>query len=74
VAGGGEAPGPERKALPTDVRRECLRLTMVAAFKTRDLPQSRQAAEALRREASEEAERLRAGDFIERIDWQRAKM
>jgi hypothetical protein len=74
VVPGAEGPGPDRQALPTDVRRECLRLAMVAAFKIRDLAQSRQAAEALRRESSEEAERLRAGDFLERIDWQRAKM
>ena len=67
-------PLPERIALPADVRRECLRLTMVAAFKTRDLARSRQAAEALRRESTEQAERLRAGDFIERIDWQRSKL
>lgn len=66
--------GPDRSALPAEVRRECLRLTMVAAFKTRDLVRSRRAAEALRRESSEEAERLRVGDFLERIDWQRTKM
>jgi hypothetical protein len=63
------------KPLPPDFRRECLRLTVLAAFRAGDLARSQAAATALRddTEGVEEAERLRAGDFLARIAWRAAK-
>lgn len=59
--------------LTSDFQRECQRLLMLAAFRTGDLPHSAAAAEWLRANAADEAERLRAGDFLARIAWRRSK-
>jgi hypothetical protein len=67
-----EDPFPGR-ALSPDFRRECLRLTMLAAYRAGDLARSAKAAGALAAEATDEAERLRAGDFQARIAWRQTK-
>ena len=59
--------------LGTDFRRECQRMMILAAYRTGDLARSRAAAEALRAEAPNEAQRLRLGDFLARIAWRQAK-
>jgi hypothetical protein len=61
------------RALQTDFRRECLRMTMWAAFRSGDLGRSADAARTLAVESSEEAEKLRVGDFLERVAWRQAK-
>jgi tetratricopeptide (TPR) repeat protein len=68
------APGtaPGAGALPPLFLIECHRLVGDAAFRAGDLPRSRQALEQVRRLATTEAERLRAGDFLERLDWEAA--
>ncbi len=65
--------GKERPALPPDFERECLRMTMLAAFRVGDLVRSHAAAAALAAAAPNEADRLRAGDFLARIAWRRSK-
>jgi len=60
-------------ALGQDFARECLRMTALAAFKIGDLQRSQTAASALRRLAADEAERLRADDFLARIAWRHSK-
>jgi len=70
-AGGTEPAGAE--VLGQDFARECLRMTALAAFKLGDLQRSQAAAAALRRSATDEAERLRADDFLARIAWRRSK-
>ena len=67
-----EAPFSGR-TLQTDFRRECLRMLMLSSFRSGDLPRSAAAARALSTEASEEAERLRASDFLARVAWRQAK-
>jgi len=59
--------------LISDFRRECERLVMLAAFRLGDLARSGAAADWLRANATDEAERLRAGDFLARIAWHRSK-
>jgi len=59
--------------LTTDFRRECQRLIMLAAFRLGDLARSTAAADWLRADATDEADRLRAGDFLARIAWRRSK-
>jgi hypothetical protein len=66
-------PPPPAHPLTVDFRRECLRMSMRAAYRAGDLERSRAAAEALRAESNDEAERLRAGDFLARIAWRQAK-
>ena len=46
---------------------------MLAAFRAGDLQRSHVAATALRMAAPDEAERLRASDFLARIEWRRSK-
>jgi len=65
--------GPGGVPLSADFQRECQRLLMLAAFRTGDLPRSGAAAEWLRANAADEAERLRASDFLARIAWRRSK-
>jgi tetratricopeptide (TPR) repeat protein len=60
-------------ALPPLFLIECHRLVGDAAFRAGDWPRSRQALEQVRRLAVTEAERLRAGDFLERLDWEAAQ-
>ena len=59
--------------LTWDFRREAERLVMLAAFRLGDLARSAAAADWLRANAGDEAERLRAGDFLARIAWRRSK-
>ena len=59
--------------LAPDFQRECQRLLMLAAFRLGDLPRSTAAAEWLRANATDEAERLRAGDFLARLAWRRSQ-
>ncbi|HEY8927085.1 MAG TPA: tetratricopeptide repeat protein [Polyangia bacterium] len=74
---GGAGPAGQAPAggqtLGEDFVRECLRMTALAAFKLGDLQRSQAAAMALRRSAADEAERLRADDFLARIAWRRSK-
>jgi hypothetical protein len=53
--------------------RECVRMTGEAAFRAEDFARSRAAYERLRAGAKNEAERLRASDFLERIAWEEAR-
>jgi tetratricopeptide (TPR) repeat protein len=53
--------------------RECVRMTGETAFRAEDFPRSRAAFQRLRDGAKTEAERLRAGDFLERIAWELAR-
>ncbi|HEY4185035.1 MAG TPA: hypothetical protein VGP07_08200 [Polyangia bacterium] len=59
--------------LSPDFQRECQRMLMLAAFRLGDLARSHAAATALLASATDEAERLRAGDFLARIAWRRSK-
>lgn len=59
--------------LQVDFRRECLRMMMWAAFRSGDLLRGAAAARTLATETSEEAERLRVGDFLERVTWRQAR-
>jgi hypothetical protein len=73
---------PLRKACPLDdgaaavplgpvFTAECRRLLGEAAFRAGDLDTSAVAWERLRQEGASVGDRLRAGDFLERIAWQR---
>lgn len=55
-----------------DFVRECLRLTGETAFRAGDLRRARAAYGRLRDAAANEAEKLRALDWLERIDWEEA--
>jgi tetratricopeptide (TPR) repeat protein len=59
--------------LPALFGRECLRMTGETAFRAGDLSRSRAAYQRLRAEGKNEAERLRAADFLERIAWEQAR-
>jgi hypothetical protein len=61
------------RPLLADFRRECLRMTMLAAYRAHDLGLGHEAARALADESSDEAERLRTADFLARISWRQAK-
>ena len=67
----------ERPPLPRPLAplfaRECLRMSGETAFRAEDIARSRAAYQRLRDGAQNEAERLRAGDFLERIDWEEAR-
>jgi tetratricopeptide (TPR) repeat protein len=67
--------GPARLAKPLlpVFARECVRMTGETAFRADDLARSRAAYRRLRDGAKNEAERLRALDFLERIDWEEAR-
>jgi hypothetical protein len=69
LAGGPPRPQP----LPRLFAAECHRLVGEAAFRAGDLPRSRLAIERLRADASTEADRLRAGDFLERLAWKQQR-
>jgi tetratricopeptide (TPR) repeat protein len=66
--------GPDLEGSPLEAvfQRECLRMTADAAFRSGDLATSRSAIERLSAQADNEAERLRAADFLERIAWEQA--
>jgi tetratricopeptide (TPR) repeat protein len=63
---------PVKPLLPV-FARECVRMTGETAFRAEDFPRSRAAYQHLRDESKNEAERLRALDFLERIDWEEAR-
>jgi tetratricopeptide (TPR) repeat protein len=69
LAGGAPRPQP----LPPLFAAECHRLTGEAAFRAGDLARSRLALTRLQQDATTEADRLRAGDFLERLDWERQR-
>jgi hypothetical protein len=69
----GQAARPGGRPLTPDFRLECHRLTMIAAYRAGDFALSRSAATALKEEAEEAAERMRAEDFLARITWRLAK-
>lgn len=50
--------------------KECTRLTGEVAFRAGDVPRARAAYTRLATNAVSEAERLRAADFLARIDWE----
>jgi hypothetical protein len=53
--------------------RECRRMTAEAAFRTGDFALSRASFQLLAAAADNEAERLRARDFLERIAWEEGR-
>ncbi len=65
----GDAGAPRQPLAPL-FQRECRRLLADAAFRAGDLAASRAAHERIKADAANEAERLRATDFIERIEWE----
>ena len=58
------------RPLPPVFLEECRRLTAETAFRAGDLTASRLAWRRVREEARTQADRLRAEDFLERIDWE----
>ena len=68
-----DGPAPLAKPLLAPFVRECVRMTGETAFRAEDFPRSRAAFQRLRDGAKTEAERLRAGDFLERIAWELAR-
>jgi tetratricopeptide (TPR) repeat protein len=64
--------GPSALAtpLPPLFQRECTRLMAETAFRGGDRPASRAAFQRVRDEATTEADRLRAQDWLERIAWE----
>jgi hypothetical protein len=63
-------PSLHRQPLAPPFLRECRRLLGEAAFRAGNLPLSRAAFQRQAADADNEAERLRARDFLERIDWE----
>jgi hypothetical protein len=55
--------------LPPEVVRECLRMTAEAGYRVGDFPRARTALAALVASSRGEADRLRATDFLARVDW-----
>ncbi len=64
--------GSPRMSVPLEpaFEKECLRLQGETAFAAGDLSRSRHAHERLRDLAPSEADRLRAVDFLARLDWE----
>jgi hypothetical protein len=61
---------PAGKPLPPLFAEECRRMTAESAFRAGDLGRSRRAWAEIRDSARSQADRLRATDFLERIDWE----
>jgi hypothetical protein len=70
---GPESATAKRTPLPPLFARECLRMTGETAFRAEDFARSRAAYQRLRDQAPNEAERLRANDFLERISWEETR-
>jgi tetratricopeptide (TPR) repeat protein len=66
------AAAPLARPLAPVFARECVRMTGETAFRAEDFARSRAAYQRLREGAKNEAERLRADDFLERIAWEEA--
>jgi tetratricopeptide (TPR) repeat protein len=69
VAGGATLPRP----LDAVFLRECHRMTGETAFRAGDLERSRAAFRRIATDALTEADRLRAQDWLERIDWETSR-
>jgi hypothetical protein len=54
-------------------RKECLQVKGEAAYRAGALADSERAFTALQESADTEADRLRAGDFLDRITWTRSR-
>jgi hypothetical protein len=65
---------PRGTPLETQFLRECRRMTGESAFRAGDLALSKSAYETLKKEADNEAEQLRADDFLERIAWEERRL
>jgi hypothetical protein len=67
----GQAADARAPALPADFVRECRRMTGEAAYRAGDLGRSQAVYQLMMAEAERETDRLRAGDFLDRISWRR---
>jgi hypothetical protein len=67
-AGAGAPP-----ALSPELLRECRRMTGEASYRVGDFARATAAFEALAAAAEGEADRLRAGDWLARVEWARAR-
>jgi hypothetical protein len=65
---------PRPVALDPLFLRECHRLVGETAFRAGEFTRSRLALDRLKADAATEAERLRAGDFLERLAWEEARV
>jgi hypothetical protein len=63
-------PGEDRPPLTPLFLRECRRMTGETAFRAGDLALSRATYQLLEKTGDNEAERLRARDFLARIEWE----
>jgi tetratricopeptide (TPR) repeat protein len=59
--------------LPAEFVRECRRMTAEAGYRVGDFARARAALGALAASADGEADRLRAADFLARVDWAAAR-
>jgi len=64
---------PAAKELAPEFVRECLRMTADAAYRIGDFGRARATLERLGGQAPSEADRLRALDMRERVDWAAAR-
>ena len=64
---------PAAKELAPEFVRECLRMTADAAYRIGDFGRARATLERLGGQATSEADRLRALDMRERVDWAAAR-
>jgi tetratricopeptide (TPR) repeat protein len=65
---------PLAQPLPQLFAEECRRMTAENAFRAGDLGRSRRAWEEIHTSARTQADRLRAGDFLERIAWEERRL
>src|SRR4029079_3539084 len=59
--------------LPPEFVRECRRMIVAACYRSGDFPRARTALERALADANGEADRLRAMDMRERVDWAAAR-
>jgi hypothetical protein len=65
---------PLARPLPPVFLKECHNLVAESAFRAGDLARSRLALERLRDAADSVADRLRAQDFLERVEWEKQRL
>jgi hypothetical protein len=65
----GDGPPASPSALPPEFLRECRRMIVDASYRVGDFARARIALDRLAADASGEADRLRALDWRERVDW-----